>query len=313
METNNSIQFFINLMSPTKEIRTQAEQDLEILKKKPFEETFPIFEKGITSDNQRIAQLATLIFKKVFLDDKDKKEKLTQKEIETMKAFIRSQISFQNKEWKTLQRLGEVLALLYQMSDIKKSFEEITQLFNNQEHLARKLSMFIISNLSDLGAINDEMAKSYTNDFKTIFAKCFEEQNDTVKISAINAFNRFVVNLKEEKVQELFTDMINPLFNNILNLFKNDLNVDKQIFDSLIFLVDSYPKFFKNSIDLIIDTVCKISSEQKISFNLRSTSIEIVYSLANTIPGKIRSSKNFKELFIPLLFRLLLEIDNKNS
>jgi hypothetical protein len=122
-----------------------------------------------------------------------------------------------------------------------------------------------------------------------------------------------VVNLKEEKVQELFTDMINPLFNNILNLFKNDLNVDKQIFDSLIFLVDSYPKFFKNSIDLIIDTVCKISSEQKISFNLRSTSIEIVYSLANTIPGKIRSSKNFKELFIPLLFRLLLEIDNQNS
>ena len=78
-------------------------------------------------------------------------------------------------------------------------------------------------------------------------------------------------------------------------------------------MVDSYPKFFKNIIDLIIDTVCKISSEQKISFNLRSTSIEIVYSLANTIPGKIRSSKNFKELFIPLLFRLLLEIDSQNS
>ena len=312
METNNSIQFFNNLMSPTKEIRTQAEQDLEILKQKPFEESFIVFKEGITSENQRIAQLATLLFKKVFLDDKDKKQKLTENEIESMKSFIRSQITF-NKEWKTLQRLGETLALLYQLSDIKKSFEEITQLFNNQEYLARKLSMFIISNLSDLGAIDDEMAKSYTNDFKTIFAKCFDDQNDTVKISAITAFNRFVVNLKDEKVQELFTDMINPLFNNILNLFKNDLNVDKQIFDSLIFLVDSYPKFFKNNIDLIIDTVCKISSEQKISFTLRSTSLEIVYSLANTIPGKIRSSKNFQELFIPLLFKLLLEIDNPNS
>ena len=72
-----------------------------------------------------------------------------------------------------------------------------------------------------------------------------------------------MVNLKEEKVQELFTDMINPLFNNILNLFKNDLNVDKQIVDSLIFLVDSYPKFFKNSIDLIIDTVCKYPQSKK--------------------------------------------------
>ena len=66
METNKSIQFFNNLMSPTKEIRNQAEQDLEILKSKPFEETFPIFQEGITSQNQKISQLATLILKKSF-------------------------------------------------------------------------------------------------------------------------------------------------------------------------------------------------------------------------------------------------------
>ena len=313
METNKSIQFFNNLMSPTKEVRNQAEQDLEILKSKPFEESFPIFQEGITSQNQRISQLATLILKKVFLDNKEKKQTLTENQIETMKSFIRSQITFENKEWKTLQRLGETLALLYQISDIKKSFGEIMELFNKQEFLARKLSMFIISNLSDLGTIDDNMAKSNCNDFKTIFSKCFEDQNDTVKISAINAFNRFVVNIKDEKIQELFSDMINPLFNNILNLFKNDLNVDKQIFDSLIFLVDSYPKFFKNNIDLIIECVCKISSETKIDFNLRTSSLEIICSLSNTIPAKIRNSKNFKELFIPLLFQLLLEIDNLDS
>lgn len=313
METNKSIQFFNNLMNPTKEIRSQAEQDLEILKSKSFEESFPIFTEGIISQNQRISQLATLILKKVFLDNKEKKEKLTENQIETMKSFIRSQITFDNKEWKTLQRLGETLALLYQISDIKKSFGEIMELFNKKEFLARKLSMFIISNLSDLGTIDDEMAKSNCNDFKTIFSKCFQDQNDTVKISAINAFNRFIVNLKDEKIQELFTDMINPLFNNILSLFKNELNVDKQIFDSLIFLVDSYPKFFKNNIDLIVECVCKISSEPKIDFNLRTSSLEIIFSLANTIPGKIRSSKNFLELFLPLLFKLLLEIDNINT
>jgi len=125
--------------------------------------------------------LATLILKKVFLDDKDKKAKLTETQIESMKSFIRSQITFDNKEWKTLQRLGETLALLYQLSDIKKSFGEIMELFNKQEFLARKLSMFIISNLSDLGTIDDEMAKLNANDFKQIFAKCFEDQNDTVK------------------------------------------------------------------------------------------------------------------------------------
>ena len=313
METNKSIQFFNNLMSPTKEIRNQAEQDLEILKSKSFEESFPIFQEGISSQNQRISQLSSLLLKKVFLDNSEKKSQLKENQIEIMKSFIRSQITFQNKEWKTLQRLGENLSLLYQMSDIKKSFGEIMELFNNQEFLARKLSMFIISNLSDLGAINDEMAKSNANDFKSIFAKCFEDQNDTVKISAISAFNRFIVNIKDEKVQELFTDMIDPLFLDILNLFQNDLNVDKQIFDSLIFLVDSYPKFFKNNIDTIIECASKIASQPKISFHLRSSALEIVYSLANSIPAKIRSSKNFQAIFIPLLFKLLLEIDNINS
>ena len=216
METSKSIQFFDNLMNPEKEIRTQAEKDLEILKTKTFEESFPIFQEGIKSENQRISQLATLLLKKVFLDNNEVKEKLTQNQIETMKSFIRSQITFENKEWKTLQRLGETLALLYQISDIKKSFGEIMELFNKQEHLSRKLSMFIISNLSDLGTIDDDMAKSNSNDFKTIFAKCFEDEKDTVKISAINAFNRFIVNLKDEKVQELFTDMIkDPIILNV--------------------------------------------------------------------------------------------------
>ena len=59
METSKSIQFFDNLMNPTKEIRTQAEKDLEILKTKTFEESFPIFQEGIKSENQRISQLAT--------------------------------------------------------------------------------------------------------------------------------------------------------------------------------------------------------------------------------------------------------------
>jgi hypothetical protein len=45
METNNSIQFFNNLMSPTKEIRTQAEQDLEILKKSHLKKHFQFLRK----------------------------------------------------------------------------------------------------------------------------------------------------------------------------------------------------------------------------------------------------------------------------
>ena len=314
METKSKyIQFFENLMNPSKEIRTQAEKDLEIIKQKPIEETFPIFQEGISSTNQTLSQLATLMFKKTYLDNAEISSKLSETHIENFKSFIRSQIDFKNKEWKSLKLLGEVLALLYQLSDIKKSFSEIMELFNNEEFLARKLSMFLISNLSDLKTINDDLISNNVNDFKNIFNKCFNDTNDTVKSSAIIAFNRFIVNIQNEKIRDLFSDMIPNLLKSILTILQNTMNIEQEILNSLIFLVDSHPKFFKNHIDLIIEVVCKIVSEQKINFTTRTSALEIIYSFSNSIPAKIRNSENFKKLFIPLLFNLILEIDNINN
>ena len=165
MENNKSIQFFKNLMSPNKEIRNQAESDLETLKIKPFNETFPIFMDGIKSSDPLICQFTTLMLKKVYFDNNEIRENLKDEEIEQITVFIRSQITFDNQDWKTLKRFGETLALIYQQRKNKDYFSEIMQLFNKNEFLARKLALFIISNLSDLGEINDELAKKYTQDF----------------------------------------------------------------------------------------------------------------------------------------------------
>ena len=93
MENNRSIQFFQNLMSPIKELRNQAEKDLETLKSKPFQETFPIFMEGIKFQDPLICQFATLLLKKVYLDNIEIKEKLKEEEIEQIKQFIASQIT----------------------------------------------------------------------------------------------------------------------------------------------------------------------------------------------------------------------------
>ena len=112
MENNKSIQFFKNLMSPNKEIRNQAESDLETLKIKPFNETFPIFMDGIKSSDPLICQFATLMLKKVYFDNNEIRENLKDEEIEQITVFIRSQITFDNQDWKTLKRFGETLALI---------------------------------------------------------------------------------------------------------------------------------------------------------------------------------------------------------
>lgn len=97
-----------------------------------------------------------------------------------------------------------------------------------------------------------------------IFGSTIKDENDEIKSSAIVGFNKFIVNLKNEEVQNLFISLIEPLLLNILSLFKEKSAIEKEIFDSLIFLVDSYPKFFKDSIDILIDFVSKISLEKKL-------------------------------------------------
>ena len=313
MEDNRSIQFFQHLMSPEKQLRVQAEKDLKILKEKPFNESFPIFMDGINSQDQIICQFSTLILKKTYFDNSEIRDKLKDEDIEKIKSFIASRITFYNQDWITLKRFGEVLAMIYQQSKDNNYFKDIFELFNKNEFLARKLALFIISNLSDLGVINDDLAKNYSNDFIQIFNVTMKDEKDEVKSSSIIAFNKFIVNLKDEQVQESYSKLIDPLLSNILSLFKEKSNIEKEIFDSLIFLIDSYPKFFKNNIDEIIEFVSKISSEKKIEFHIRTSILEIIYSLSHSIPGKIRSNEKFNKVFIPLIFQLLLDIDNKDS
>ena len=314
MMDSKAIQFFKNLMSPNKNLRNNAEKEFDLLKTKQFNETFPIFQEGIQYPEKLICQFATLMLKKAYLDDKEIRDKLSKEDIENIRNFIEGQITFNNQEWNTLKRFGEVLAMIYHL-DSEKNYHltEIMQIFNKNDIFGRKLTLFIISNLSDLGVLNDEFVGKNSNDFIQIFNITINDKENEVKSSAIIAFNKLIVNLRDENTQKLFSKLINPMLSNILNLFNEKKEIEKEIFDTLIVLVDGYPKFFIENLNELIEFVCKISSEKNIEFNIRSSSLEIIYSLAHSIPAKIRGSKSFLGTFIPLIFNLLLEIDNIDS
>ena len=126
MDSSKYINFFENLKSPNKEIRQQAEKDLEKMKQLPIEQSFPIFQTGISSNDENISQLSSLMFKKVYLENKNIMSNLTVEQILQMKNFLKSQITFnQNKSWKTLQRIADNLSHLYQLSDMKEYFNNI--------------------------------------------------------------------------------------------------------------------------------------------------------------------------------------------
>ena len=314
MNPSTYIAFFENLMSANKETRETAEKDLDQIKKMPVDQSLPIFQAGMSSPNKNVSQLSTLMFRKVYLDSKDIKANLTVPQIETMKNILKSYVSFEEgKEWKNLQRIADALAQLYQISEMKDNFAEIITWFNMPQPLARQFGIYVIEVLCDLEALKDDVIKGSIEDFKQMFSKGLQDSDIKVRVSTFKATAQFLINLKEENNVLAFTPLIEIILNNLLVLISQDEESGKIVLDSLNYLTDTHPKFWKGKIEIFIDIVCKIEMEKKIKSTIRSSALELVYSLTKKIPAVLRKSNNFLNIFIPLLFQLLLEIDNENN
>ena len=143
---SNSIQLFENIMSPQKEIRENAEQTLNKLKTLPIAQSLPVFAEGMSSGVENIFQLSTLLFKKHFIEDKEKLKGLSNEEKNSLITLIKSKIDFSGtKSWKSLQRLAEALSPLYQETNLPNGFVDILNWFSDQKNaLSRKFAIFLI-------------------------------------------------------------------------------------------------------------------------------------------------------------------------
>ena len=87
----------------------------------------------------------------------------------------------------------------------------------------------------------------------------------------------------------------------------------KAALETLIEIIAQHPKFWKGKADTIINIVNEISKGKIFQNQIRECALELVYSLAKSSASAIKKSANFKNIFIPLLFNLMLEIDNEND
>ena len=87
----------------------------------------------------------------------------------------------------------------------------------------------------------------------------------------------------------------------------------KSALETMIEIIDQHPKFWKGKADTIINIVNEISKGKIFQNQIRECALELVFSLAKSSPSAIKKSVNFKNIFLPLLFNLMLEIDNEND
>ena len=322
---SNSIQLFENLMSPQKEIRENAEKTLNEIKTLPIAKSLPVFEEGMSSSVENIFQLSTLLFKKTFCEDDKKLQCFSNEEKISLINLVKSKIDLTGgKSWKSLQRLAEALAPLYQATNLPSGLADILKWFSDQANaISRKFAIFLIEVLCTLNAINESVLDAGAiNNFKSIFSKGLEDPDTDVKVSSLNCTTQFLINVENEKILLQFTELTDKMLSALIETLKYENGQNKtDIADSkgkaaletMIEIIDQHPKFWKGKADTIINIVNEISKGKIFQNQIRECALELVYSLAKSTPSAIKKSSNFQNVFLPLLFNLMLEIDNEND
>ncbi|MCQ2815925.1 MAG: hypothetical protein MJ252_01545 [archaeon] len=319
---STAIQFFENLMSPNKDIRVKAEQDLEKMKTMPVPETINIFKEGMQSPNENIAQLSILLLQKTYLEIPEIKGKLSQDDFKLMGDAVKAQINLQGRSWKTLQRLADCLARIYQCTSLAQGISEIVNLFNNEnDAISRKFAIYLIEVLSEISALTeDKIDNNAAENFKSIFSKGLNDNNVEVKIESLKALTEFLKSFTNESMVLKFTMLADMMLQTLVYALKTELgtkgkevgenSIGKAALETINSLIDLFPKFWKDKVELIISITGEIAKTKDFPNSIREISLELVLTLCVNFSKVIKKSENFKKIFLPLLFELLLEVDN---
>ena len=319
--TSNAVKLFENVMSPQKEVREQAEKDLDQLKTLPVSQSLPVFAEGMSSATENVFQLSTLLFKKTYCDDKEKLKSLSADDKNSLLNLVKSKIDFSGaKSWKSLERLGEALSPLYQVTNLSNGFVDILKWFSDQANpISRKFAVFVIKVLCTLTAITEEaLDDTAVNNFKDIFSKGLDDQNIDVKVSTLSCVTEFLINIANENTLLKFSELTDKMLSALVSTLKyeneqNNSNMEdskgKAALETMIDIVDQHPKFWKGKTDALITIVNEISKGKIFKNTIRECALELIYSLAKSSPSTIKKSQQFKNIFLPLIFNLILEVD----
>jgi len=107
------------------------------------------------------------------------------------------------------------------------------------------------------------------------------------------------------KFNSLFENMIDS----IVYALKNDPEQGFNALNAINSLADKHPKYFKNNVDFLINVICQVINEESFESKIKTLAIEIISTISASLPVAVRKSNALNSTYIPLLFKLMLDVD----
>ena len=312
--TTNSGEIFKSIMSNDNDIRKNAEETIQNQKNLPFNEALNFFMEGINNSDEKISQMAALLFKKTFLEDERFLKSLNTETAENLVNQIFYPLVSHEKNWKFLERIAENIAKLYTVADLKNSLNQIVLLFGNENPIIRQFAIFLLDATADLNLIKEEVVISSIDHFKDLFSKGLQDNDSKVRILTLKAATTLLSNIKQEKLVLEFSSLTKLIINSLIYCLQNDTDgtKSKSMLETLNNLCDYHPKLWKQDLDSFIGVICEILSSE-LPRVLKQSTFQLILSFSKSTPAYLRKSEVFKMKFVPLLMHLLKDLDNLND
>lgn len=147
------------------------------------------------AEEQQIAQLSALMYKKLFLDD-SRSESLSHADLQMMKESIMNTVSF-SQNISLLKRKGDILSKIF--AKLKQSEELLKLLVNwasSEVTNGRLLAMYMFEVVSDCH-LSPEQISAYKDSFMTVFASSLADKEVTVRVGALKATISFLTSIDD--------------------------------------------------------------------------------------------------------------------
>lgn len=311
----NTSEIFKGILSADANTRKNSENIISEKKNIPFNDALNFFLEGIKDNDKTISQLATLLFKKTFLDNEVFLKSLDKTTAENLVNNVFFPLVTTDKDWKFLERVAENIARLYTIADLSNSIKQIVTLFGNENHIIRQFAIFLLDSTADLGLIKEEIIQINLIDFSKLFTQGLNDSDPKVRILTLKATTSMLNSISNKSLVMEFSSLAKPIINSLVYCLQNDEDgtKSKACLETLNFLTELHPKLWKEDLESFLDIICEILISNQISKQNQQSAFQLVLSFTKSTPAYVRKSTVFKEKFIPILMNLLKDVDNVND
>ena len=297
-----------SILNPDNTVRKEAESSLEGQKDADPSKLMQDLYGAMSNPDDNLSNLACVLFKKYFLD----LQTVSDETLQMLEQSIFSILNFERSEL-VLHAQGSVIVRIYvKLKEIKTLLSKIIELNNHENLSVRELAMYMLEILVDVHLPQD-LAKENTDDFVQLFRRGLEDPELKVKIACLKATSSFITSLDDSEVALKFAELMDIILAILIEALKSDEDAGKGALESLVDMADFHPDIFKNYGSSLIDVVSQIMMNTEFEDSTRSSSKEVVISLATKAPGMVRKFENVKEQFYPALFAMMAEVDDEDD